>query len=231
MPCWTSFRMRWTGLAPSTPSLTAMGTFYGDNTDGKGYLKACGSRLCSRRRTVLFLGAGGSARAVAVQLALAGWQNSFATALRPELLIWPVLSPGNSPGGACDLAGPSGDKLPEQMLAAPIWWCRLLLGMSPKVYETCRPSPASGRGRWLRPGVQSGRDTIFKKGQAGRSCYRQRSGYAPAPGGTGFRAVDRRPGPPGGNAASAEKGIVKQVREVASTACLWRVNPRLVWQD
>lgn len=50
------------------------GSLYGDNTDGRGFLRALREKagFAPAGKTALILGAGGAARAVAVQLALAG---------------------------------------------------------------------------------------------------------------------------------------------------------------
>ncbi|MDA8425694.1 MAG: shikimate dehydrogenase [Treponema sp.] len=44
----------------------------GENTDGKGFLKALESRLAPARKRIVMFGAGGAARAVGVELGLAG---------------------------------------------------------------------------------------------------------------------------------------------------------------
>lgn len=117
------------------------GYLYGDNTDGKGYLRALNEAgFDPAGKTVLFLGAGGAARAVAVQLALAGagklvFANRTAakasdlsrfvaqkTGVRVELVSWP------------DRAG---DLLPVQVLTeADLVVQATSLGMSPNVGET-----------------------------------------------------------------------------------------------
>ncbi len=136
------------------------GYLYGENTDGKGYLKALlEAGFAPEGKTVLFLGAGGSARAVAVQLALAGaGKMVFAnrtepraadlarfvaekTGVRVELAPWPEQN---------------GDKLPEQTLAAADLVVQTTsLGMSPKVYETV-PLPFAS----FRPG-QVASDLVY----------------------------------------------------------------------
>ena len=50
----------------------ADGRLIGDNTDGKGFLEALTPLLDPRGRHIVLLGAGGAARAIAVELALAG---------------------------------------------------------------------------------------------------------------------------------------------------------------
>ncbi|MFX4263360.1 shikimate dehydrogenase [Pelotomaculum propionicicum] len=154
------------------------GYLYGDNTDGKGYLRALKEAgFDPADRTVLFLGAGGAARAVAVQLALAGagklvFANRTAarasglsrfvaekTGVRVELVSWP--------DGA-------DDKLPEQTLAeADLVVQATSLGMSPNVNETV-PLPFEV----FRPGqvasdlVYNPVETLFlkKAGQAGATA-------------------------------------------------------------
>lgn len=155
------------GLTDEAASIGAVNTIinregylYGDNTDGKGYLKALREAgFAPAGRTVLFLGAGGSARAVAVQLALAGaGKLVFAnrtearaadlarfvaekTGIRVELVTWPERA---------------GDKLPAQVLAdADLVVQTTSLGMSPKVYETV-PLPFAS----FRPG-QVASDLVY----------------------------------------------------------------------
>ena len=53
-------------------TLTPGGRILGDNTDGRGFLKALGGRVRVRGAHALVIGAGGSARAVASALAGAG---------------------------------------------------------------------------------------------------------------------------------------------------------------
>lgn len=48
------------------------GKFIGENTDGKGFLKSLQEVIDPRGRRVVLLGAGGAARAIAVELGLAG---------------------------------------------------------------------------------------------------------------------------------------------------------------
>ncbi len=117
------------------------GYLYGDNTDGKGYLRALKEAgFDPAGKTVLFLGAGGAARAVAVQLMLAGagklvFANRTAaraselsrfvaekTGARVELVTWPDRT---------------GDKLPARVLAeADLVVQATSLGMSPNLGET-----------------------------------------------------------------------------------------------
>lgn len=149
------------------------GRLYGDNTDGKGYLAALKEAgFDPAGRTVLFLGAGGAARAVAVQLALAGaGKLVFAnrtgarasdlarfvaekTGVRAEVTPWP------------DRAG---DKLPAGVLAgADLVVQATSLGMSPNVNETV-PLPFE----CFRPGqaasdlVYNPVETLFLKKAAG----------------------------------------------------------------
>ena len=49
--------------------------FVGENTDGKGFLKSLSSVADPRGKSVVLLGAGGAARAIAVELGLAGTQR------------------------------------------------------------------------------------------------------------------------------------------------------------
>ena len=49
--------------------------FIGENTDGKGFLKSLASVVDPRGKNVVLFGAGGAARAIAVELALAGVQR------------------------------------------------------------------------------------------------------------------------------------------------------------
>jgi len=48
------------------------GKFIGENTDGKGFLKSIESVIAPKGRSVVLFGAGGAARAIAVELGLAG---------------------------------------------------------------------------------------------------------------------------------------------------------------
>lgn len=151
------------------------GCLYGDNTDGKGYLSALKEvGFEPAGKTVLFLGAGGAARAVAVQLALAGaGKIIFAnrtgaraaelarfvaqkTGVRAELAPWPEAA---------------GEKLLEDALAGSDLVVQATsLGMSPNVDETV-PLPFEA----FRPGqvasdlVYNPVETLFLKnaGQAG----------------------------------------------------------------
>jgi shikimate dehydrogenase len=151
------------------------GYLYGDNTDGKGFLSALKETgFDPAGKTVLFLGAGGAARAVAVQLALAGagkliFTNRTGvragelagfvaekTGVRVELLSWPDRE---------------GDKLPDRALTGSDLVVQATsLGMSPKVNETV-PLPFER----FRPGqvasdlVYNPVETLFLKraGEAG----------------------------------------------------------------
>lgn len=69
--------------------ITDAGRLRGDNTDGKGFLRALREQagFCPAGKTVLILGAGGAARAVAVQLALAGVKRVFLTNRTPERAV------------------------------------------------------------------------------------------------------------------------------------------------
>jgi shikimate dehydrogenase len=92
------------------------GKLYGDNTDGKGYLRALREAgFEPAGKTVLFLGAGGAARAVAMQLALAGVKKinfanrtsrragelahsvAEATGIQVETIPWPDQAEGKLP--------------------------------------------------------------------------------------------------------------------------------------
>ncbi len=48
------------------------GKFIGENTDGKGFLKSLTEVVDPKGKTIVLLGAGGAARAIGVELALAG---------------------------------------------------------------------------------------------------------------------------------------------------------------
>ncbi len=67
------------GLGPSAQIIGAVNTIVrrgdaliGENTDGKGFVKAVQAVVDPRGKSVVLFGAGGAARAVAVELALAG---------------------------------------------------------------------------------------------------------------------------------------------------------------
>ncbi|MBM3846608.1 MAG: shikimate dehydrogenase [Verrucomicrobia bacterium] len=49
--------------------------FIGENTDGKGFLKSLNTAIDPKGKSVVLFGAGGAARAIAVELALAGIQR------------------------------------------------------------------------------------------------------------------------------------------------------------
>jgi len=51
------------------------GKYIGENTDGKGFLESLKTKVDPRDKRVVVFGAGGAARAVAVELALAGVQH------------------------------------------------------------------------------------------------------------------------------------------------------------
>ncbi|AJE23193.1 shikimate dehydrogenase [Azotobacter chroococcum] len=67
------------GLGPSAEIIGAVNTivrrgdaFIGENTDGKGFVQAMRELVDPRGKSVMIFGAGGAARAVSVELALAG---------------------------------------------------------------------------------------------------------------------------------------------------------------
>ncbi len=62
------------------------GSLYGDNTDGKGFLHSLkeGAAFVPSGKTALILGAGGAARAVAAELALAGAKKLVVANRTPE---------------------------------------------------------------------------------------------------------------------------------------------------
>ena len=94
------------------------GRLYGDNTDGRGFLRSLSEKAGFKPsgKTVLMMGAGGAARAVAVQLALAGARKILLvnrsrmraeemaayikerTGTHTEVLAWP--EPGDELPGA-----------------------------------------------------------------------------------------------------------------------------------
>lgn len=117
------------------------GYLYGDNTDGKGYLSALKEAgFDPAGKTVLFLGAGGAARAVAVQLALAGAAKmTFAnrTGVRASGLARFVAEKTGVQVETAAWPEREEDKLPEQALAGSDLVVQATsLGMSPKVNET-----------------------------------------------------------------------------------------------
>lgn len=151
------------------------GKLYGDNTDGKGYLHALREAgFDPAGKNVLFLGAGGAARAVAMQLALAGVKKIIfanrtgrragelahsvaeATGIRVETIPWP---------------DQAGGKLPARILAESDLVVQATpLGMSPNIDEAV-PLPFEA----FRPGqvasdlIYNPVETLFlkKAGQAG----------------------------------------------------------------
>ncbi|NQS76182.1 MAG: shikimate dehydrogenase [Peptococcaceae bacterium] len=145
------------------------GYLYGENTDGKGYLKALREAgFVPAGRTVLFLGAGGSARAVAVQLALAG-AGKLVFANRTEARAAQLAQfVTDRTGTVTDLA-PWPERPGDQVLAQVLAEADLVvqttsLGMSPNVYETV-PLPFAN----FRPGqvasdlVYNPPETLFLK--------------------------------------------------------------------
>lgn len=83
------------------------GRLYGDNTDGRGFLSALevGADFLPAGKTALVLGAGGAARAVAVQLALAGARR--------------LIIANRTPGRALELASFLNKKTGVETAAAP----------------------------------------------------------------------------------------------------------------
>lgn len=151
------------------------GKLYGDNTDGKGYLRALREAgFDPAGKNVLFLGAGGAARAVAMQLALAGVKKinfanrtgrragelaqsvAEATGIKVETIPWP---------------DQAGGQLPDRVLAESDLVVQATpLGMSPNIDEAV-PLPFEA----FRPGqvasdlIYNPVETLFlkKAGQAG----------------------------------------------------------------
>jgi len=76
------------------------GKFIGENTDGKGFLKSLREVIDPRGKRIVLLGAGGAARAIAVELGLAGAQHltivnrhpergqELAALIRAKLSVW-----------------------------------------------------------------------------------------------------------------------------------------------
>ena len=60
------------------------GKFIGENTDGKGFLKSLMEVVDPRGKSVVMFGAGGAARAIAVELALAGAKSLTVVNRSPE---------------------------------------------------------------------------------------------------------------------------------------------------
>jgi shikimate dehydrogenase len=151
------------------------GRLYGDNTDGKGYLLALKEAgFDPDGKTVLFLGAGGAARAVAVQLALAGaGKMIFAnrTGSRAGELAHFVAERTGVTVARVSWPDTAGGKLPVRALAeSDLVVQATSLGMSPHVDMTV-PLPFE----YFRPGqaasdlVYNPAETLFLKraGQAG----------------------------------------------------------------
>ncbi|KUK83284.1 MAG: Shikimate dehydrogenase [Pelotomaculum thermopropionicum] len=129
------------------------GWLYGDNTDGKGFLRSLdeGAAFVPSGRTALILGAGGAARAVASELALAGAKKLVVvnrsleraarlagfvtekTGVRAEVVPWPATE---------------SDTIADEVLReADLVVQTTSLGMYPGVMSTV-PLPYE----WFRPG-------------------------------------------------------------------------------
>ncbi len=151
------------------------GKLYGDNTDGKGYLRALREAgFDPAGKNVLFLGAGGAARAVAMQLALAGVKKinfanrtgrravelaravAEAAGIRVETIPWPEQA---------------GGKLPARVLAESDLVVQATpLGMSPNTDEAVPlPFEAFRPGQTASDLIYNPVETLFlkKAGQAG----------------------------------------------------------------
>jgi len=118
------------------------GRLYGDNTDGRGFLRALEGKagFTPAGKTALILGAGGAARAVAAQLALAGVSKLLLanrsrnragelagfitdkTGVRAEIVPWPEGGGGTLPA--------------EALLEAALVVQATPLGMHPNYSET-----------------------------------------------------------------------------------------------
>jgi shikimate dehydrogenase len=117
------------------------GRLYGDNTDGKGFLSALKEAgFNPAGKTVLFLGAGGAARAVAVQLAMSGAKKMIFTNRTGKRSVELASFVAGSTGIPVDLI-PWPDravgKLPERVLVeSDLVVQATSLGMSPNINET-----------------------------------------------------------------------------------------------
>lgn len=91
------------------------GKFIGENTDGKGFLKALREVTDPRGQAVVMFGAGGAARAIGVEMALAGVQRITIvnrSRRRGEELVELLRS---STGVSCDLVvGPEDYSIPAE---------------------------------------------------------------------------------------------------------------------
>lgn len=106
------------------------GRLYGDNTDGRGFLRSLAedAGFLPAGKTALVLGAGGAARGVAVQLALAGVKslilanrterraNELAASLAERTGVETAVAPWPDSGNAWTVGAGSGDKTLDEAL-------------------------------------------------------------------------------------------------------------------
>jgi shikimate dehydrogenase len=151
------------------------GRLYGDNTDGKGYLHALREAgFDPAGKTVLFLGAGGAARAVAMQLALAGVKKiNFAnrTGRRAVELAHSVAEAAGIQAETTPWPDQVGSKLPARVLAESDLVVQATpLGMSPNIDEAVPlPFEVFRQGQVASDLIYNPVETLFlkKAGQAG----------------------------------------------------------------
>ncbi len=139
------------GLGPSAQIIGAVNTIVcrddaliGENTDGKGFVKALQEVVDPRGKSVVLFGAGGAARAVAVELALAGaarFQVVNRGADRGQALV--ALLNENTPASAQHVAWRGTYRIPED---AEIVVNATSIGLYPDVdatldldFDTLRP--------------------------------------------------------------------------------------------
>lgn len=111
------------------------GKLHGYNTDGPGFIRSLetGANFSPRGKSVLLVGAGGAARAVAIALALAGVDSLYITNRTPER----AEGLARDVSEACQIKThvlPGGNELPEERVAAVDLVVQTTsIGMSPRV--------------------------------------------------------------------------------------------------
>ena len=167
------------------------GTLLGENTDGKGFVEALArAGFSTEGKKISILGAGGAARAIAVECALAG---------AAKLTII-----NRSAGRAAELAALIRDKTPadsealalEPRMRVPEGTNILInatsIGLAPDSDKKPDLDYDSITAGCMRRGVQSRRHALPGRGGKARSQNRQRSWDARLPGGKELHPLDRQ---------------------------------------
>ena len=141
----------------------------GENTDGKGFVKALSEIVDPKGRRVVLFGAGGAARAVAVELALAGVTHITVvnrSAARGETVA--ALINENTPADALYHAWEGPYCVPE---GTDIVVNATSIGLYPNIHETVDVDFATLRpGMVVADGIPNPPWTNFLKGAAERGC-------------------------------------------------------------